>query len=69
MVKVGDLVWWLQGNCEIPGLVIAVKPAREIAVVDTAITNFGKVAFVLLQELDNVPEWFHECELEKIEHM
>ena len=66
-MKSGDLVWWCQGKCEVPGLVLDVKPSRSVLVSDASISSHGKVALVMLQELDNLPEWFHECELEKIE--
>ena len=66
-MKSGDLVWWCQGECEVPGLVIDVKPSMSVVVSDTSMSNYGKVALVVLQELNNKPEWFHECELQKIE--
>ena len=59
----GDLVWWVQGECEIPGLVLEVKPAGMVSTGDCEITARGKAALVALPELNNVPEWFHECEL------
>ncbi len=66
-MKTGDLVWWCQGSCEIPGLVLDVKRSKEVLVSDATVSARGKVALVMLQELDNEPEWFHECELQKIE--
>ncbi len=65
-MKTGDLVWWCQGFDDTPGLVLDVKPSKHILVEDASLTRQGDVALVMLSELDNVPEWFHECELEVI---
>lgn len=66
-MKSGDLVWWVQGECEIPGLVLEVQPAGRVSTGDCEIAARGKAALVALPEFNNVPEWFHECELQKIE--
>ena len=66
LLRVGDLVWWLQGECESPGLVLEVKPAREATISDCSITASGKVALIMLQELNGKPTWMHECEVEKL---
>ena len=62
-MKVGDLVWWCQGNDDTPGLVLDVKRSSEVLVSDASISARGKAVLVMLKELDNTPEWFHECEL------
>ena len=66
MIKVGDLAWWLQSDCEVPGLVLDVKPAREVLVVDSTFTSYGNLALFMQSDLDE-PIWMHEVELEKIE--
>lgn len=66
LIKVGDLAWWLQSDCEVPGLVLDVKPAREVLVTDCAFTSYGNLALFMQSGLDE-PIWMHEVELEKIE--
>ena len=66
-MKVGDLVSWPQGYCEAPGLVLDVRPAKgsTLPYSDTASINpTGMAVLAMLPELNNDPEWFHECELE-----
>jgi len=65
-MKTGDLVKWAQGYCDTPGLVIEVRPARGASTVTVEMNPSGLVVLAALPELDNSPEWFHECELEKI---
>ena len=65
MIRVGDLAWWLQSDCEVPGLVLDVKPAREALVSDSAFTSYGNVVLFMQNDLDE-PIWMHEVELEKI---
>ena len=66
MINVGDLAWWLQSDCEVPGLVLDVKPAREVLVTDSAFTSYGNVVLFMQNALDE-PIGMHEVELEKIE--
>ena len=66
-MKVGDLVSWPQGYCEAPGLVLDVRPAKgsTLPYSGTASINpTGMAVLAMLPELNNDPEWFHECELE-----
>ena len=60
-MKVGDLVVWPQGYCDMPGLVLATRPTKPIPGV--AISK-SEAVLAMLPELGNDPEWFHECELE-----
>ena len=63
--RVGDLVMWLQGSCDIPGIILEIKPAKSCdGQVD--MTPYGTAALVMLPEFGNEPEWFHECELELV---
>ena len=66
MISTGDLVWWLQGDCEYPGLVLDVKKSSEVIVSDTTFNHTGKIALVVLRELEDEPTWMHECELERL---
>ena len=63
-MKAGTLVSWPQGDCNAPGLVLAVKPARGHKSVTMEMNPTGMAILVMLPELGNDPEWFHECELE-----
>ena len=65
-MKVGDLVNWVQGYCRMPGLVLEVKPAKGHKAVTLAMNPSGMAVLAMLPELENDPEWFHECELEVI---
>jgi hypothetical protein len=65
-MKAGDLVKWSQGYCDIPGLVLEVKPSNGHRTVTLAMNPTGMAVLAMLPELDNNPEWFHECELEMI---
>ena len=65
-MKVGDLVQWQQGYCDTPGLVLEVKPAKGTSTITLEMNPSGMVVLAMLPELDNHPEWFHECELEMI---
>ena len=64
---IGDLVWWCLGSDDTPGLVLDVKPAKSVLESDSTFNARGDVVLVMLKELKNVPEWFHECELETID--
>ena len=66
-IAAGDLVLWPQGYCDIPGLVIEVRPTKGSKTISMAINPTGMAVLAMLPELDNDPEWFHECELEKID--
>ena len=66
-MKTGDLVWWCQGSVDVPGLVLDVKPSRDVLVEDASLARRGDVVLVMFSELENIPEWFHECELESID--
>jgi hypothetical protein len=65
-MKVGDLITWPQGDCEAPGLILEVKPARGHNTVTLTMNPTGMAVLAMLPELGNDPEWFHECELEEI---
>lgn len=67
-MKTGDLVRWEQGYCDIPGLVIDVRPAKGNKSLpawrrQSGINPHGTAVLAMLPELNNDPEWFHECEL------
>jgi hypothetical protein len=63
-VKPGDLVIWSQGECEIPGLVLEIKPTRTVPEA-AMISRYGLAVLAMLPALSE-PEWFHERELEVI---
>ena len=63
-MKVGDLVTWSQGFCDVPGIVLEKKPAKSLRFSDAAFSSQGHAVLVMMHELDNDPEWFHERELE-----
>ena len=65
-MNIGDLVIWPQGCCAAPGLILDVRPAKGTKNVTLAMNPTGMVVLVMLPELENNPEWFHECELETI---
>ena len=66
-MKIGDLVMWPQGCCEIPGLIIDKKPAKSAGHSESDFAfGEGFAVLAILPELGNDPEWFHECELEVI---
>ncbi len=62
-MKVGDLVCWAQGHCDIPGIVIDTRPAKSLRSSNAAFSPKGLAVLAMLPELCE-PEWFHECELE-----
>lgn len=62
-IKTGDLVTWPQGDSDIPGLVIDVKPALGCKNITMSMNPTGMRVLAMLPELQNNPEWFHECEL------
>ena len=64
-MKVGDLVMWSQGHCEIPGLVLETKPAEKLQDPNASLSPAGLAVLAVLPELLE-PEWFHERELEVI---
>jgi len=63
-VKVGDLVSWSQGDCNIPGLILDKRPAKSLRTSEAAFESSGFAILAMLPELGNEPEWFHELELE-----
>ena len=68
-MKVGDLVTWPEGHCDIPGLILEARPAkgsRSRWSPSVSINPHGLAVLAMLPELGNDPEWFHECELEVI---
>ncbi len=65
-MKAGDLVKWAQGYCDAPGLVLEVKPTKGSNTVTQSMNPSGMAVLAMLPELNNDPEWFHECELELI---
>ena len=65
-MKVGDLVRWAQGHCEIPGLVLDTKPSKLLRTGNCAYSSQGTAILAMFSELGNDPEWFHECELEPV---
>ena len=64
-MKSGDLVIWPQGYLDIPGLVLDVRPSK-VSTHASSINPAGMAILAMFSELDNDPEWFHECELEVI---
>jgi hypothetical protein len=64
-MKVGDLVTWSQGYCEMPGLVLETKSAKKLQTPDASLSPVGLAVLALLPELSE-PEWFHERELEVV---
>ena len=64
-MKVGDLVRWEQGYCEIPGLILETRPAKKLQTPHVSLSPAGLAVLAILPELPE-PEWFHECELEVI---
>ena len=65
-MKVGDLVNWPQGYCEVPGLILAVRPAKGSKTITASMNPTGMAVLAMMPELGNDPEWFHEYELEVI---
>ncbi len=63
-MKAGDLVWWPQGDCDVPGLVLDVRPAKGNKSAVGSMNPTGMAVLAIMPELENNPEWFHECELE-----
>ena len=64
-MKVGDLVTWCQGYCDVPGLVLETKPAKRLFTPEASLSPVGLAVLALLPELSE-PEWFHERELEVV---
>jgi len=64
-MKVGDLVNWEQGYCEIPGLILETRPAKNVQDPYASLSPKGLAVLAVLPELSE-PEWFHECELEVV---
>lgn len=62
-MKVGDLVSWPQGYCGMPGVVLDREDAKKLPHGSLAFGE-GCAVLVMLPELGNDPEWFHERELE-----
>mgnify|MGYP003389130637 CR=1 FL=1 len=65
-MKPGDLVKWAQGYCDMPGLVLEVRPAKGNNTITASMNPTGMAVLAMLPELENDPEWFHECELELV---
>lgn len=65
-MKIGDLVTWPQGYCDVPGLVLEVKPTKGHKSIIEKMNPTGMAVLAMMPELGNNPEWFHECELEMI---
>ena len=65
-MKIGDLVRWPQGYCEFPGLVLDVRPSKGNKSAVASMNPSGMAVLAMLPELNNEPEWFHECELEVV---
>jgi len=65
-MKTGDLVSWPQGYCDTPGLVLDTRPTKGSKTITVSMNPTGMAVLVMLPELENIPEWFHECELEKL---
>ena len=66
-MKVGDLVKWPQGYCGSPGLVLDMRPVKGTRTITMTMNPTGMAILAMLPELENIPEWFHECELEVIQ--
>ena len=65
-MKIGDLVRWSQGYCDVPGIVIDTRPSKKLRKSNEAFNPSGLAVLAMLPELGNNSEWFHECELELI---
>lgn len=65
-MKIGDLVNWSQGHCDMPGLILDTRPAKGNKSAVASMNPTGMAVLAMLPELGNDPEWFHECELEMI---
>lgn len=63
-MKVGDLVSWPQGYCDAPGLILDIRPTKGNIEFPASMNPTGMAVLAMLPELGNIPEWFHECELE-----
>ena len=63
-MKVGDLVTWPQGFCDVPGIVLERKLANKLEQTDATFSSQGYAVLVMMNDLGNDPEWFHERELE-----
>jgi hypothetical protein len=63
-MKIGDLVRWSQGYCDTPGIILEVRPTKGNSTVTQAMNPTGMAVLVMLPDLENEPEWFHECELD-----
>jgi hypothetical protein len=63
-MKVGDLVIWSQGYCEMPGLVLETKLSKTVPEA-AMISADGLAVLAMLPELSE-PEWFHKRELEAV---
>ena len=68
-MKVGDLVSWPQGYCEAPGLVLDMRTSKGNKSAIASMNPSGMAVLAMLPELNNDPEWFHECELEVVNEM
>ena len=64
-MKIGELVTWPQGHCGIPGVVIDKANAKNLPHSCLAFGE-GYAVLVMMPELGNDPEWFHERELEVV---
>jgi len=65
-MKVGDMVRWPVGQCDAPGLILEIRPAKKLNVPEVSFSSAGLVVLAMIPELNNNPEWFHERELEAI---
>lgn len=65
-MKVGDLVRWELGYCDVPGLVLEIRPAKNCRSQHASISPTGLAVLAILPELGLEPEWFHERELETL---
>jgi hypothetical protein len=65
-MKIGDLIVWPQGDCDTPGLVIDMRPARKM--LNQGIVPMNPAGMAVLAMLPDLPdlEWFHERELEEV---
>ena len=65
-MRIGDLVSWPDGHCNIPGLILDKRPAKRLKNYNAPFSPPTYALLAMMPELGNDPEWFHERELKLI---
>ena len=65
-MRIGDLVSWPDGHCNIPGLILDKRPTKRLKNFNDTLSPQTYALLAMMPELGNDPEWFHECELKLI---